>query len=304
MNYIKHLTGFFNRIAIENSINPSHISLYIALFQSWNVNRFKNPIIISRDEMMKASKIASKATYHKCIKELQRLKFLEYYPSYNPYSGTQVFMINFSEVNNLKTNDLKTTSSKNTSTKPKNELHNSNVNEQANEPPYIYNKQTLENNKNIYIDSNFQILENEKIEEVMHFAFADTEKTQPEKSQQKSSAKKEKMFTTSTGADESQTEKDLQKFISPSIDLVKEYFKIQNYPEFEAERFFNYYSSIGWLIGGKTKMKDWHSSARNWMLNSTKFSANIPSTSLPKVQSQTRAYNLHATIDKNYAEPL
>ncbi|EKT3958386.1 transcriptional regulator, partial [Flavobacterium psychrophilum] len=64
MNYIKHLTGFFNRIALEKSLNPTHISLYLTLFQCWNVNRFKNPITISRDEMMKSSKIASKATYH------------------------------------------------------------------------------------------------------------------------------------------------------------------------------------------------------------------------------------------------
>ena len=97
MNYIKHLTGFFNRIALENSLNPTHISLYLTLFQCWNVNRFKNPITISRDEMMKGSKIASKATYHKCIKELQRLGFLDYQPSFNPYSGTLVFVHNLSE---------------------------------------------------------------------------------------------------------------------------------------------------------------------------------------------------------------
>ena len=157
MNYIKHLTGFFNRIALENSLNPTHISLYLALFQCWNVNRFKNPIIISRDEMMKGSKIASKATYHKCIKELQRLNFLDYFPSYNPYSGTQVFMMNFSEGNNFSQNSSDTTSSNNDPTrlffkpsKPKNESVNSNVAEQVNEPPYIYNnKQTLKNDKNI-----------------------------------------------------------------------------------------------------------------------------------------------------------
>jgi hypothetical protein len=47
--------------------------------------------------MMKGSKIASKATYHKCIKELQRLGFLDYQPSFNPYSGTLVFVHNLSE---------------------------------------------------------------------------------------------------------------------------------------------------------------------------------------------------------------
>ena len=81
MNYIKHLTGFFSRIANEEAIFPTHISLYLALFQSWNVNRFKNPISISRDEMMKVSRIASKATYHKCIKELQLLGFIDYLPN-------------------------------------------------------------------------------------------------------------------------------------------------------------------------------------------------------------------------------
>jgi hypothetical protein len=281
MNYIKHLTGFFNRIALENSLNPTHISLYLALFQCWNVNRFKNPIIISRDEMMKGSKIASKATYHKCIKELQQLKFLDYFPSYNPYSGTEVFMVNFSEGNNFSQNISNITSSNNDPstpifepTDPKNEPVNGNVAEQVNELPYIYNnKQTSKNNKNIDIDTHFQnfdddlFLKNEPVEK------------------EKSSAKKE-------------------KFIAPKLEQVKEYFKFQNFTEFEAERFYNYYSSIGWLIGGKTKMKDWQAAARNWMLNTPKFSINLPNPSTQKANPQPRAYNLNATIDKNYAEPL
>jgi hypothetical protein len=277
MNYIKHLTGFFNRIALENSLNPTHISLYLTLFQCWNVNRYKNPITISRDEMMKGSKIASKATYHKCIKELQRLKFLDYFPSYNPYSGTEVFMINFSEGNNFSPNSSDVTSSNNEQTTPifdQTEPKNEHVNGQVNELPYIYNnKQTLKNNKNIDIDTNFQ-------------NFDDNLFLEEKNKEEKSSAKKE------------------EKFISPSIDLVKEYFKFQNFTEFEAERFFNYYSSIGWLIGGKTKMKDWQAAARNWMLNTPKFSVNLPNPSTQKANPQPRAYNLNATIDKNYAEPL
>ena len=89
---------------------------------------------------------------------------------------------------------------------------------------------------------------------------------------------------------------------TPSLDLVKDYFKFQEYSEFEAERFFNYYSSNGWLIGGKTKMKDWKASARNWMLNTAKFTVNVPQNN--SVKEQSRAYNLHTVTDKNYAEPL
>ena len=100
MNYIKHLTGFFEKIINDHSLNPTHISLYISLFQCWNLNRFQNPISITRDEVMRISKICSKATYHKCIKELHEKGYLNYEPSYNPFRGSLVFLFNFEE--NLK----------------------------------------------------------------------------------------------------------------------------------------------------------------------------------------------------------
>jgi hypothetical protein len=68
MNYIKHLTGFFDKVANDKLLNPTHISLYISLFQFWNYNRFKNPISISRDEVMRISKISSKATYTNALR--------------------------------------------------------------------------------------------------------------------------------------------------------------------------------------------------------------------------------------------
>ena len=95
MNYIKHLTGFFERVTQDKTLNPTHVSLYIALFQFWNCNRFKNPISISRDEVMRISKISSKATYHKCLKHLHALGYIKYEPSYNPFRGSHVIMFNF-----------------------------------------------------------------------------------------------------------------------------------------------------------------------------------------------------------------
>jgi hypothetical protein len=82
MNYITHLTGFFERISIDERLNPTHISLYMALFQMWNMNRFTNPISISRSEIMRLSKIYSNATYHKCIRELHEFEYIQYLPSY------------------------------------------------------------------------------------------------------------------------------------------------------------------------------------------------------------------------------
>lgn len=100
MNYIKHLTGFFEKVVLDKTLNPTHVSLYIALFQFWNCNRFKNPISISRDEVMRISKISSKATYHKCMKNLHQSGYIDYQPSYNPFRGSHVVLFNFSD--NLK----------------------------------------------------------------------------------------------------------------------------------------------------------------------------------------------------------
>ena len=100
MNYIKHLTGFFDKVSNDRQLNPTHISLYMSLFQFWNCNRFKNPISISRDEIMRISKISSKATYHKCLKALHAQGYIKYEPSYNPFRGSHVYLFNFSE--NLK----------------------------------------------------------------------------------------------------------------------------------------------------------------------------------------------------------
>lgn len=44
---------------------------------------------------MKLSKIGSKSTYHKCVKELDNYKYLIYYPSHNPFKGSKIKMLIF-----------------------------------------------------------------------------------------------------------------------------------------------------------------------------------------------------------------
>lgn len=291
MNYIKHLTGFFNKIADEKKLNPTHISLYLALFQCWNVNRFKNPTGISREEIMKASKINSNATYHKCMKELQTLGFIEYLPTFNPHSSSNVNMINFSEEAKTKPKHEPLTYSNNEPVQKTTLSKNNKAIEQVNEQAYIYNnKQTYLNNINIDIGTNSNFLENEKLifeeknkKEEMPLAFADTKKNKSENGRQKSSAKKEEI--------------NILNSILPSLELTIEYFLLQSSTEIEANKFFNYYSSTGWLVGGKTKMRDWKAAARNWIMNQDKFKIKTPIT-------QLMPHNLNIANNKNYAEPL
>src|SRR5690554_5574567 len=82
------MTGFFEKVSADYELNPTHISLYMAIFQLWNQNRFQNPISISRDELMRISKIASTATYHKCMKDLTEREYVIYKPSFNPFKGS------------------------------------------------------------------------------------------------------------------------------------------------------------------------------------------------------------------------
>lgn len=93
MNHIFHLNAFFEKAINDSRLNSTHISMYMSLFQCWNKNLFKNPLSISRAEVMKGSKIQALATYHKCIKELNAYGYIEYQPSNNPYRGSTVRML-------------------------------------------------------------------------------------------------------------------------------------------------------------------------------------------------------------------
>jgi hypothetical protein len=275
MNYIKHLTGFFEKVAIDKTLNPTHVSLYIALFQFWNCNRFKNPISINRDEVMRISKISSKATYHKCLKNLHSLGYINYQPSYNPFRGSHVILFNFSD-------DLKPAPK--SERKSKNELLFEQVNEQALNKSCTSSGTGTEqavvpsinyiNNTNILNEKNISNLEKQpKNFEEINNSNLENEKSKEEKS----SAKKEEK-------------------LEPVIEEVKTYFQKNNFPEQEAQKFYNYFKSVGWLVGGKTPMVDWQAAAQNWMINAPKFISNA--------EQPNRAKQLNTKTDKDYSEPL
>ena len=96
VNYIKHLNTVFFQFSKDKRLNPTHISLYMALFQLWNINRFPEDFFINREEVMQLSKIGSKSTYHRCLKELNHWNYVVYFPSHNPYRGSKIKMLKFS----------------------------------------------------------------------------------------------------------------------------------------------------------------------------------------------------------------
>ena len=86
----------------------------------------------------------------------------------------------------------------------------------------------------------------------------------------------------------------------PSLAETQIYFLEKNFAEVEVQRFFNYFESNGWLVGGRTKMKDWKAAARNWMLNTKKFNKSRH----PELVEGLNPNHLHVTNHKNYGEAL
>ncbi len=252
MNYIRHLAGFFDRVAKDDRLGPLHISMYVSLFQFWNASRFKNPISISRSELMRVSKICSKATYHKCIKELNEYGYLHYQPSFNPIRGSLVYLFNFESADEQLNERWHT----------KAETASGLV-----EEPYI-NKTNTINNK-------------QAKEQAHENTSSDFDGTNPQEKKPIARSRGEGRKTKPGGA---------SMPLPASVNEVHSFFEKEKSTKHEAEKFYNYFQSNGWKVGGRAPMKDWQAAARNWLLNSQKYETKKPS--------------LHATTAKDYAEPL
>ena len=269
MNYIKHLTGFFDKLVHDYDLNPTHVSLYISLFQFWNLNRFENPISITRDEVMRISKICSKATYHKCMRELHEKGYVIYEPSYNPFRGSLVRMVNLSS-------ELKPLRKKEVT-----QLKNKQVNEQE----VNKNKTSSETSTKQALVSSINIINNTNSINTVNL-------------EEQAKNKKNNMFKNNIPLchPELVEGKNLENTIPPELSNVIVFFTEKKATETDAEKFFNHFQSNGWLVGGKSKMKDWKAAARNWILNSEKF----------KIQNseKIKPNHLHVPNEKNYSEPL
>ncbi len=262
MNYIRHLAGFFDRVAKDDRLGPLHVSMYVSLFQFWNASRFKNPISISRSELMRVSKICSKATYHKCIKELNEYGYLRYAPSYNPIRGSLVYLFNFETGSEPVQEPLHT----------KIETASGQV-----EEPYINHSNTL-NNKTDYEQS-------ENTSSNYGGVASPKKKLTANRSAEDNT-------TTPGGGTGKKSEKEIASGgIPASLSQVRLFFEKEKSTHLEAEKFYNYFQSNGWKVGGRAPMKDWQAAARNWLLNSQKFEMKNKSS-------------LHTTTVKDYGEPL
>ena len=82
-----------------------------------------------------------------------------------------------------------------------------------------------------------------------------------------------------------------RRFVKPTVEQIAAYCKEKGY-DVEAERFFNYYESKGWVVG-KAPMKDWKSAVRNWVTMEKERMGQKPQAApeIPRDEAMRKAMN-------------
>jgi hypothetical protein len=269
MNYVRHLNAFFAFVRSDQRLTSSHVSLYMALFQYWNFNRFNNPFSIYRDNIMQLSKL-SKNTYHKCIKELHEAKYIYYHQSSSKFQAVRISVVRLDKEepphsrfkqldlflplegvaqsagggpldgHNIKTDSVANLSqhSPNIKTDTVTDLRHNikpNIKQREIHPPQIFKK-----NKKIQGEIN----------DLGHVSnMGHTGSCHPDPP---------------TGGEGTQ-------ILQPEYTTVEEFFRKKNYPNTEATKFYNHYKALGWKIQGKTPIEDWKPLVEKWMVNANKW---------------------------------
>jgi hypothetical protein len=76
--FIKHFNNFISVSRKDKRLTGNHVSLYVALFSTWNQHYFQNPFEITREKVLQICHIGSFNTYSKCLKDLHDFGYIIY----------------------------------------------------------------------------------------------------------------------------------------------------------------------------------------------------------------------------------
>jgi hypothetical protein len=88
---IADYSKWIKRMGIDERLMATHMSLFTALFVFFQRNGLVSPFPVTRAGLMACSRIASIATYHKCMKELNDFGYIRYQPSFSPKQQSLVY---------------------------------------------------------------------------------------------------------------------------------------------------------------------------------------------------------------------
>src|SRR5665648_357775 len=311
MNYIRHLSGFFVRLADDERMTPYHISLYLALFQQWNLERFADHFAISRSEMMQVSRIGSVNTYARCMKELEQWGYIRYAPSSNLHTGSRVACIRFdtatdtarntesdTRISSSIENDTATNTASDTGTSSRIKSETArNTASDTGSPTGIENDTARNTASDTGESTGITAgIKSDTASDTLLINIINKNKLNKERGENFDfSNEKEK---TKNKFQNENSENPEENFHPPDFQEVEIFFRKNNYPITQSDKFYNHYQSVGWKLGGKTKIIDWQAAARKWMINTKNFEHN------ERKPNHVRTGQLGVNTNKDYSEPL
>lgn len=224
---------------------------------------------IYREELMRYSKICSRATYHRCIKHLSFKGYLHYYPSLNPNVPSKVAMNNLVGIKDMEElQALAKEPDDNSTSQGSNQLDNAAISA-------CITSSLADSQAASRVESHVVNIVNEPSNEPFN-----------------------KNINKQVN-DDKQGEgghSDTSNSQEPSLFQVTAFFASNQFSEVEAQKFYHHFASNGWLVGGKTPMQNWHASAHKWMLNIDNFK--------PKKYDANKFKPRESNAKKNFDESL
>jgi len=90
MEGVERIGAFLARVTSDPKLGPSHISICTVLCNYWIKNKLHNPFKISRKYVMKGAGVKSTSTYHKILKDLVALEYVNYKAFFDPKGRCEV----------------------------------------------------------------------------------------------------------------------------------------------------------------------------------------------------------------------
>jgi hypothetical protein len=332
MNYIRHLNGFFARLTEDRRMSSYHISLYFALFQQWNADRFEQQFVITRAETMEMSRLGSVNTYARCMKELSEWGYIHYIPSSNLHSGSRVSCIRFDTASDTGTDTARNTGIENdtatdtgTDTAKNTGTSSNLINDTASDTARntgIENDTAADTATDTARDTGIssglksdtgRSTGGEKIEgtDLKNDTARNTATDTPfinslnKNKQEEESVRRNQKFDVDENEKKQKRLRKLntenlpeEKSPVPDLSATEQFFEQNQFPRSEAQKFYAHYQSSGWKTGDQMKILSWQAVARKWMNNTQSFKPD------EREPNQVGTSKLSVTVNKDYSEPL
>ena len=271
MNFFTQFFAFYDVIAVDLRLKHYHISLYITILYFWNKNRLTDFIILNRDSTLKYSKIGSNHTYYNSLRDLHNWGYIEYFPKQMGERLTKIKLIIFeySEV------DFAILDEKYGAFMHRHDAdmhrHDADMHSLVHQDGAFMHSISADMHPfSAYLHptrcisaSLYKVLkylkDKESIIKNCNFSNSQNAVQNPkelmldfeEKGKRKKIAAKK--------------ENDFSDFPTQSETIA--FFESNNSSSENAQKFYNYYSAIGWVTKSNIPIVDWQSAAKTWISN-------------------------------------